>query len=896
MPAPVRPRPGPTAPDGAGDTATGDVRAGRVRADRVLARLRTLAAWSRGSVPLRAALGAGVLSCLVFCLGSLLAGSYPLGPHSRNVVDMGTQYVPFHAYWRKALLGGADGDLFMNWNSGFGSDFLADIGTYLSSPFDLMVVLFPADHVELALYVISTAKITAAGAAMAVLLLRLRRGPWPVAAVLGSGYALCGWTLDNGTYVPMWLDGLLAFPLLCLVGEWARTGRRPVLGPVVVALAWVSNFYTAYMATIGAGIVLLVRLLTDDENRRRLTGALPAARNALTGMLPTVRSVLTGVLHAVRSVLIGVGLAAPLVLVVYSATKAAHPTPPVIFSPATWPDVFARLLPATSSTESPALYIGTPALALALTMPFNRRLPARARFGWPAAICLVALSLHWRPTHLLWHAGAEPNGVTDRQAFVLCGLLLIAAWLSTADGLPRPPALAAGLAVLAALVLAAHGTYAVDRWSYPLFAVALLLGVLAAAAVLVAPRSRNFRNSARVLPVLAVALLVTAQAGETAVAAMRVSQLERQNRSMSPRLGRQVRETAALVTAEDDWPRSRTDPGAGSDRNAPMVVGGQGGNYYSSLTAQTTYTTLNALGYGYYAKGRRLMSLDNPVTDAVFSIGTRIRLVQDPSGGGGKVPRATTTAVPPLVTVRPDLRLSHNAARFGGSVFANQEMLLGARVYDPPARTTKTRHGKGAVTVSTTCTPGSRAYLSALTFNGTATMNGGRPVAFTGKLPSVRPPLQDIGVVPASGKVRVELRHTGWLDLPKQPVGCLVASRLEQAVRHLSAEGATGVHVGGHSVTARIPAGSTGTAVLAIPRIQGWTCAAGDGPARPAKNYLGLIAVPLDGTATSVSCGFRPPGLLRGQAIGVAALVCLAATAFWYRRTRRRQEALRSEP
>ncbi|WP_051844008.1 YfhO family protein [Streptomyces sp. NRRL S-813] len=867
MSATVRPPSGPTAPpDGPGGTGPGGA-----RDDHVLAPLRRLAAWSRRSVPLRAALGAGVLSCVVFCLGSLLAGSYPLGPHSRNVVDMGTQYVPFHAYWRQALLGGADGDLLMNWNSGFGSNFLGDIGTYLSSPFDLMVVLFPADHVELALYVITAAKITAAGAAMAVLLLRLRRGPWPVAAVLGSAYALCGWTLDNAVYVPMWLDGLLAFPLLCLVGEWARTGRRPVVGPIVVGLAWVSNFYTAYMATIGAAIVLLIRLLTDDKGRRRLTG----------------------VLHAARSVLIGIGLAAPLVLVIYSATKVAHPTPPVTFSPATWPDVFARLLPATSSTESPALYIGTPALALALTMPFNRRLPAPTRFGWPAAICLVALSLHWRPTHLLWHAGAEPNGVTDRQAFVLCGLLLIAAWLSTADGLPRPPALAAGLAVLAALALAARGTYAVDRWSYPVFAVALLLGVLAAAAVLVAPR---FGNRARVLSALAVALLVTAQAGETAVAQMRVSELELQHRSWSPRLGRQERDMATAVAAKDDWPRTRTDPGADPGRNDQMVVGGQGAGYYSSLTAQVTYNTLSAVGYGYFAKGRRLVSLDNPVTDAIFAIGTRMRLVQDPVGGAGKVPQATTTAVPPLVTVRPDVRLPDDTARFGPSVFANQEMLLGARVYDPPARTTKTRHGKGSVTVSTTCTPGSRAYLSALTFNGTATMNGGRPVPFAGKLPAVRPPLQSIGVVPASGKVRVELRHTGWLDLPKQPIGCLVTSRLDQAVQHLSATGATGVQVGGHSVTARIPAGSTGTAVVAIPRIKGWTCAAGDGPARPAKNYLGLIAVPLDGTATSVSCDFRPPGLLRGGAIGATALFCLTATAIWYRRSRRRQEALAAPP
>ena len=75
--------------------------------------------------------------------------------------------------------------------------------------------------------------------------------------------------MAEASYNLMWLDGLIAFPLLCLVGEWALTDRRPVLGPLVVALAWTANFYTAYMATIGAALVLLLRLLLGREDVRR---------------------------------------------------------------------------------------------------------------------------------------------------------------------------------------------------------------------------------------------------------------------------------------------------------------------------------------------------------------------------------------------------------------------------------------------------------------------------------------------------------------------------------------------------------------------------------------------------------------------------------------------------
>ncbi|MCZ0981581.1 YfhO family protein [Streptomyces diastatochromogenes] len=371
----------------------------------------------RRGVVLRAPAAAALLTAALLCLATRLSRTYPFGPVTRNIVDLGQQYLPFHAYWRSFLLGETHGDAFLNWNSGFGANFLGDIGTYLSSPFDLLVVLFPADRVELALYVVTAAKITAAAAAMALLLLRLRPGPWPVAAVLGTAYALSGWTFNYGATVPMWLDGLVAFPLLCLVGEWARTGRRPVLGPLVVALAWIANFYTAYMATIGAAVVLAVRLLTAEETagaRQRLAGALRAAGASSSASGSPRRSSWS------------------------SSSPRRSPTPPGDHLRARALDGRPRPLPARHRERHqprPLHRHARPrARADAALQPGRRT--ARPG-GWTAAIVLVTLSLQWEPTHLLWHAGASPNGIPYRQTFVLCGLLLIGAWFSAARGVPR---------------------------------------------------------------------------------------------------------------------------------------------------------------------------------------------------------------------------------------------------------------------------------------------------------------------------------------------------------------------------------------------------------------------------------------------------------------------------
>jgi uncharacterized membrane protein YfhO len=164
----------------------------------------------------RAALLAAAVALTAFCAADLLAGSYPFGPRTRSVNDLGNQYVPFHAHLWDLLHGRADGGLLVDWRSGYGSSFLPDLGTYLSSPFAPLVALFPRDEIDLAVYVVTALKTASAGAAMACLLLALRPGRWWAAGLLGASYALCGWSLADASYNPMWLDGLVALPLLLM--------------------------------------------------------------------------------------------------------------------------------------------------------------------------------------------------------------------------------------------------------------------------------------------------------------------------------------------------------------------------------------------------------------------------------------------------------------------------------------------------------------------------------------------------------------------------------------------------------------------------------------------------------------------------------------------------------
>ncbi|MFD7290898.1 YfhO family protein [Streptomyces sp. NPDC059863] len=792
-----------------------------------------------GSLP---ALSAALITLISVCAGDAVARVFPFGPRTRSVSDLGNQFVPFHAQLWDLLHGRAEGGILLNWRSGYGTAFLPDLGTYLTSPFAVLVGLFPRDRIDLAVYAITLLKMAAAAAAMTVLLLRLARGarhsPRWAAAVLGAGYALCGWSVAEASYNPMWLDGLIAFPLLCLVGEWARTARRPVLGPLVVALAWTANFYTAYMATLWAALVLCLRLLLDDER--------------------TVRERVRGLARAAGTVLLGIGLAAPVLVPVFLGTRHASPGWTKEFVPVSWTQLFTRLLPATYGFFTPALFLGACVLLPAAALLAHRSVPRRVRVGWTALAVGVALSLQWGPTSLAWHAFAIPNGSTYRQTFIFAGILVLTAWTGISYGWPGRRALLVGTGVLVAVALAATAGGVPDARALALFG----CGLAAAAAGLALARARGYA-------VLAALLVVGSLTGQAAATTAYVDRKRLSALDDYPAWGADQSARAAAIAGADGWPRYRTDPGRERiTANDPLLLGGEGGGYYSSHTPAVLTSTMAALGGGWTSGGRAVESLDNPVTDAIFAVGARLRT--EP----GRAPVVVRAPAPPLVTVRPEAR-DVPEPRYGSSPFRNQELLLGARVYSRVL----TSPGDAAACPATT-----EVFLFAPGYYGKARLGDHPPVALTGGLPKRRAAMVSLGTAERAG---IPVTFDG--ARPREwSVGCLDRRRLSAAVDRLTDTGAVSVTVTGSGVRAEVPAGSKGLAVLAAPRIAGWKC---DG--KPAASHLGLVAAPLNGSQTTVDCSFRPPGLRLGSMVAGSALIVLVSVAFL---TTARRRAMPASP
>jgi hypothetical protein len=810
-----------------------------------------------------AASAAALLSMAAFCLALALRHTYPFGHRSRAVNDLANQFLPFHEHLWDLEHGVSSGDMFFNWNSGYGVPFLADFFTYLCNPFSWFVGLFPRDMVDLPVFLVTLFSIGLGTGLMTVFLGRLHAGsPW-WRALLAVGYGLCSWVLNDGFADPMWMWGIVALPLLGIATDWCVQGRHWVIGTLFFAAAWVGNFYTGAMATIAVGLILLTRVLlmtSPLRDRLRILG------------------------RAGTMVAVGVLLAAPIMTVDLPASTDSQPPPPNTFTGAFPPalDVLAQLLPAGRETRAlPDVFVGIFALVLVAAFPFHRLVPLKERLVWLGLLVVTMFSFLWEPTLLVWHGLALPNGSPYRASFVFAAMLVIVAWLSLARR-PRPAALLIGSGLVLALLLVSRDLDSVRHSVW----VSVLLGGPAVLVSLLA--LYRWRDSRWVRGGAALVLTGTVFFG-SAYSAYVAEAIRSKIPFFTPMASMatpQARSAYTALQAARTWPDGRVEPGPYRfANNDGALLNVEGSRYYSSYLPAATAEALQGLGISWTISGRHIHSPTDPVTRALMGVTTYL----DPAPAPQNFTVTPAGPTAPLVTVHP----AGAVEQPGTTVFARQQALLGATVYQvpklsyatgpEPTRTdggwqlTKMPKDGRRVTFSATCAPGTDAYFYTPWLDGWV-RGPANDINYVGRESLTSNPMELLGTVPADGKVKIAIYSRKAQVLPDASLGCLDKSKLTAAIANLRATGATRIEAGGHSIDATLPAGSTGVAVLAVPAVKGWACSSDGGRLGRPSSAQGFLAVPLDGGASSIHCTFQTPGLKSGLALSGLALVIILAT------------------
>ena len=361
--------------------------------------------WSKKYPLILSFLLPGLLVAFYFAI----RGAFPFGSSSVLTVDLGQQYIDFFAYLRQTLLGNP-GQLFYAFNKGLGGDMFGVFAYYLLSPFNLLVVLFPADLLDVAVFVIMILKISTAGLTMGWYAKRHAITGLMI-PTFGLAYALSGWMLAN-SFNLMWLDAAILLPLIIQSLETLLNGGRVFAYIGWLTAAFIVNFYTGYM------IAIFLVLYTGYWLGSHATSWRQAAH---TGMRFVWASILAGMNSAVVLLPTWFQLA---------QSKGTYTVKAIQWRFEYAPDrLLSKMLPGSFNFDQmpsgyPNFYIGALGFVLAILFFISRHQTWRQKIAAALVTAFLVLSCMFEPLDLMWHGFQFPVWYPYRFTFILCFWLL----------------------------------------------------------------------------------------------------------------------------------------------------------------------------------------------------------------------------------------------------------------------------------------------------------------------------------------------------------------------------------------------------------------------------------------------------------------------------------------
>lgn len=190
-----------------------------------------------------------IIFILVHCM---VREAWIFGENNMLFGDAATQYIYFMSeLWEKVHNGTS---LFYSRSAGMGYDFYCNAAYYLFSPFNIIVLLLPKNHIENAVQFIAILKWALCSVTMAYYFMNTTRNKMTqsrelISVVLGVAYSFSKYLISY-IFCYIWFDVFLLFPLLILnfermidTGKWKKYY-------FILVLCMLCNFYMTFPVCI----------------------------------------------------------------------------------------------------------------------------------------------------------------------------------------------------------------------------------------------------------------------------------------------------------------------------------------------------------------------------------------------------------------------------------------------------------------------------------------------------------------------------------------------------------------------------------------------------------------------------------------------------------------------
>lgn len=354
------------------------------------------------------------VSALFWVLISIFMGYAPFGNNSFLTNDAIHQYYPFMGQYRERLLEGQS--LQYSFGGGMGFNFLSLWSYYLSSPLNLIILLFPADGLDFAMNFLIGLRLVLCSLSFAFYIgsrgnkhdLRIL----PFACAYGMSSFMIGYSFNI-----MWLDSLALFPLILTGLEKLLKNGKWKLYAVSLSLSLWSSFYITYMICI---FLVIWFFFYQFENIKCFfkRGFLFAGSSVLAAGMACL--VLIPAYIGVSQTSVNEQLPQIELMTTFSNILAGKEG-----------GIFAFSDPVSvvnNASYNANLYTGIAMLGLALLYFFKRGIKISSKLKMAGLILLLFLSTNEKCLNFIWHGFHNQVGIPNRFVFLLIFVVLLLAY------------------------------------------------------------------------------------------------------------------------------------------------------------------------------------------------------------------------------------------------------------------------------------------------------------------------------------------------------------------------------------------------------------------------------------------------------------------------------------
>lgn len=354
-------------------------------------------------------IGSFLLPFLIMTIVCIVCGVEPFGDRSLAIIDGLHQYMPFWGEYHEKLR--SMDSFFYSWNGGLGHNFLSLWAYYLSSPLNLLLVLFPKTALPMAFSWLLVLKIALIGLTTgAFLISRSNKKNWKVILFSGS-FALSNYMIGYSWNI-MWLDAIIMFPLILIGFDKMMREQDGRMYAFCLAFAMIGNYYIAFMICIFLVLWFLFYQHQGGVKRFIKNGACFAFFSLLSACM-----------------------SAAVLLPAYLGLMKTASADSMALPEHDWLTNLMNLLVSHLAVTEPItvsnfdgkanLYIGMLSFFLVFLYLFGRRIKWQEKGKRLLFLGIMIVSLNEKVLNFIWHGFHDQYGIPNRFAFLYLFLIVL---------------------------------------------------------------------------------------------------------------------------------------------------------------------------------------------------------------------------------------------------------------------------------------------------------------------------------------------------------------------------------------------------------------------------------------------------------------------------------------